>query len=371
MKDILDDVERWINQGHLVALATVVSTQGSSPRELGAVMAVRDDGEVAGSISGGCVEAAVVEEALAVISEKTPRLLTYGVADELGFEVGLTCGGTIRVFVERLESDERNLSLSAIFNTFREASNQSFVLCTIVEGKGAGAKMIVKPGGEKIGSLGSDTLDAALTLNTPGFLAQGTQDIRYLDDNAVFIQAFTPPTHLIIFGAVDFTRSLSRLAKLLGYRVTICDPRSSLATPQRFPEADEIIIESPSKYLTNTTINDRTIIAVLTHDPKFDVPILKTAVRTQAAYIGAMGSRKATADRLVRLREAGLTDAEIDRINAPIGLDIGARTPDETAISIMAEIIAQRSGRSGGKLSLSQHPIHPQLAGIKEETKVC
>ncbi len=384
MKNVLDDLEKWLNQGHSVALATVVNTEGSSPRENGAVMAVSDIGEVTGSISGGCVEAAVIEEALAAIAEAKPRLISYGVADELGFEVGLTCGGTIQVFVERLELNplENNLPLRVIFDAVRKASERPFALCKMVEGKAVGARMIVSGNSDRIGTFGSEGLDRIVALDARELLDRGLKDFRYYGacgelcqtDVAVFIESFTPPPHLIIFGAVDFTRSLCKLAKMLGYRVTICDARSRLATTKRFPEADEIVVDLPSKYLERIKVDRHTIIAVLTHDPKFDVPVLAAAVRTPAAYIGAMGSRKATAERIERLKEAGLSEAEIDRISAPIGLDIGARKPDETAVSIMAEVIAQRNKRSGGRLSLSQDSIHPKLSELsdrQEAISVC
>lgn len=385
MKSILNDVEQWLEQNHSVALATLVKTKGSSPREVGAVMAVSDTGEVTGSISGGCVEAAVIEEALAVIAEGKPRLLSYGVVDELGFEVGLTCGGTIKVFVERLEPEllEDNLSLQMIFNAVRQTSEQSCALCTMLEGAKAGSKMVVTNHVKSFGSFNNQELDRIVNHEAQELLAQGLNALRYYDISyystngehcqtkvAIFIQSFVPPPHLIIFGVVDFTRSLCKLAKMLGYRVTICDARSRLATAARFPEADAIIWEWPSQYLRKTKIDDRTVIAVLTHDPKFDIPALVSAVSTPAAYIGAMGSRKATADRIIRLQEAGLSEIDINRINAPIGLDIGANTPDETAVSIMAEVIAQKNGRSGSRLSFGQNPIHTRLgvSGAEQKT---
>lgn len=385
MKSILNDVEQWLEQDHAVALATLVKTKGSSPREVGAVMAVSDTGEVTGSISGGCVEVAVIEEALAVIAEGKPRLLSYGVADELDFEIGLTCGGTIEVFVERLEQNllEDNLSLRIIFDVVRQTSEQSCVLCTMVKGTKPGAKMLVNNNEESFGSFSNQELDRIVNREAQEFLAQGLNALRYYDISyydingegcqtkvAIFIQSFVPPPHLIIFGVVDFTRSLCKLAKMLGYRVTICDARSRLATPARFPEADAIIWEWPGQYLRKTKIDDRTVIAVLTHDPKFDIPALVSAVGTPAAYIGAMGSRKATADRIGRLQEAGLSKTDINRISAPIGLDIGANTPDETAVSIMAEVIAQKNGRSGSRLSFGHNPIHTRLGVSGAEQKI-
>lgn len=367
MKDVLDDVERWLDNSQSVALATVVSTSGSSPRQPGTAMAVSSSGEVTGSISGGCVEGAVVEEALAAIALGKPRLLTYGIADELGLSVGLTCGGTIAVFVQPIEQKySGDIPIGVVFDAIRKAPQKPVALCTIVEGIQAGAKMLVSKDAPSVGSLGSTELDRVVNRDAQGLLAQRLNELchyggngeRRQTDVAVFIESFAPPPHLIVFGAVDFTRSLCKLGKMLGYRITVCDARSRFATPARFPEADEVVVEWPNNYLQSIQVDHTTIIAVLTHDPKFDVPALLSAVRTPAAYIGAMGSRKATADRTRRLKESGISDTDLARISAPIGLDIGASTPEETAVSIMAEIIAIKSGRSGGRLSQSNNPIH-------------
>jgi xanthine dehydrogenase accessory factor len=368
MKDVIDDIEKWLNQGRSVALATLVSTIGSSPREPGATMAVNDSGEVVGSISGGCVEGAIVEEALAVIESGNPQLLIYGVTDGLGLSIGLTCGGTIQIFVERLEQHcpKRGTSLINIFRAIREAATIPAALCTLVEGAQAGSKLMVTEEAYCIGSLGNPDLDQIITQDAQEMLARGLTSLRHhsgtgsrLNTNAlVFIESFVPPPHLIIFGAIDFTRSLCQLGKMLGYQTTICDARSRFATVHRFPEADDIVVEWPSSFLERTRIDHRTVIAVLTHDPKFDIPALMTAVCTPAAYIGALGSRKTHADRLRRLKAAGISDAGLARINSPTGLDIGAQTPEETAVSIMAEVIALRSGRNGNSLSKNQNPIH-------------
>lgn len=368
MKDIANTLETWLNQNHSIALATVVSTKGSSPRKPGAVMAVNDAGEVTGSVSGGCVEGAIVEEALTVIKDGKPRLLTYGVTDELGFSIGLTCGGSIQVFVERLNQhcSQNNVLLSDIFTAVRKTSTIALALCTLVEGKQAGAKLIVTEDGFSFGSFDDLELDQVVIEDAREMLSHGWTGVRHYGslgrdqqtDIAVFIETFAPPPRLIIFGAIDFTRALCQLGKMLGYRVTVCDARSRFATATRFPEADEIVVEWPKQYLGSTQTDHRTVIVVLTHDPKFDIPALMTAVRIPSSYIGAMGSRKTQNDRAYRLRTAGLSDADLAQINAPIGLDIGAQTPEETAVSIMAEVIALRNGRSGCQLSQNQNPIH-------------
>jgi xanthine dehydrogenase accessory factor len=371
MKDVIDDLEEWLHEGEAVALATVVKTTGSSPRELGAVMAVNHTGKVAGSISGGCVEGAVVQEALVAIATGNPKLLSYGAADELDLAVGLTCGGSIQVFVE--PCSKSNIAIGDIFEAIRQASVRPVALCTVVEGLTVGAKMVVAENEPSIGSLGNLDIDRLVTREARNFIDRGIKGLYYCQidgeplptDVAIFIESFVPPPHLIIFGAIDFTSSVCELGKLLGYRVTVCDARSLFATSARFPHADEVIAAWPNQYLQNAIIDSRTVIVVLTHDFKFDIPILAAAARSPAAYIGAMGSRKTQADRLSRLRELGLNQTELDRINAPTGLDIGAITPAETAVSIMAEVIATKAGREGGRLSSNQNPIH---ARQKHET---
>lgn len=371
MKDVLDDIEQWLTQGFTAAIATVIDVEGSSPRGAGAVMAVNNAGEVAGSVSGGCVEGAIFEEAMEVLAGGKPRIATYSAFDELGFSVGLTCGGTVRIFVECLNQDGklRDGELDSIFKALR--SEQPFALCRVVGGPLAGRRMGV-PGDLAqpiIGSLGNPDLDRVAIADARGLLVQGRTALRHYGmkgevrqtDTAVFIESFTPPQHLIIFGAIDFTRALCQVGKVLGYRVTVCDARSRFATLARFPDADEVVAEWPDRYLAKTKIDDRTIIVVLTHDPKFDVPALTAAVRTDAAYIGAMGSRRAHADRVQRLKEAGLCDDDLSRISAPIGLDIGARTPEETAISIFAEVIALRAERKGGRLTDNSGSIHESV----------
>lgn len=366
MKEVINPVQEWFARGHEVAYAVVVATEGSGPRELGAMMAVNDAGEVAGSVSGGCVESAVVDEAGAVISQQTPQLLSYGVADELGLSVGLTCGGTIYIFVARLEPGLLWESLVNAFDT-----QCAFALCTVVAGSQIGAKLLVFGDATQplVNSTGDRALDRLVSDDARRLLGQGlTQLCDYSHSREelansqikVFIQSFTPPPRLIIIGAIDFSRALCQMGKLLAYHVTICDARSRFATAARFPDADEVEIEWPHHYIRSTAIDYRTAIVVLTHDPKFDIPALREAVRTPAGYIGAMGSRRTHRDRVRRLEEIGMSPEEIARISSPIGLDIGGNTPEETAISIFAEIIALRSDRSGGRLTGGSQPIHRQ-----------
>lgn len=260
--------------------------------------------------------------------------------------------------------------MGAVFNAVREALHleQPLALCTVVEGSDVGAKMAV-PGDLNqpvVGSLGNPELDRVVTHDARGLLAQGLTELRRYgtrgetmeSDVAVFVKSFAPPPRLIIFGAIDFSRALCQLGKVLGYRVTVCDARSRFATPARFPDADEVAVEWPHRYLEGTKVDKHTVIVVLSHDSKFDIPALMAAVRTPAAYIGAMGSRRTHADRVQRLKEAGMNEVEIARISSPVGLDIGARTPEETAVSILAEVIALRSRRSGTRLTGGDNPIH-------------
>jgi xanthine dehydrogenase accessory factor len=246
------------------------------------------------------------------------------------------------------------------------AADRPVALCTVVAGRGVGSKLVVPAEGTPVGDLGDVELDRVVERDARGLLAQGRTEQRHYgpsgearrDDVTVFVESFAPPPRLVVFGAVDFTRALCKVGKALGYSVTVCDARATFATPARFPEADEVVVDWPDRYLDGTVVDGRTVIAVLTHDPKFDVPALLAAVRTPAVYIGAMGSRRTHADRVERLRDAGMTDADLARISAPIGLDIGARTPEETAISILAEVVAIRTGRDGGRLTGGSSPIH-------------
>jgi xanthine dehydrogenase accessory factor len=363
LREVLDDIERWRSAGRRVALARVVGVEGSGPRLPGAAMAVTEDGEVAGSVSGGCVEGAVLTEALEVLEAAAPKLLTYGIADEDAFAVGLTCGGTIHVFVQPLDWSIYEASRDAI------RAEEPAALATIVEGPQAGATVLVRPGVHAMGGLGDPDLDRVVARDALAELAAGITTMRHYgvhgearrQDVAVFIESFAPPPQLIVFGAVDFTAALVKVAKVLGYRVTVCDARAVFATHQRFPQADDVVVDWPDRYLAKVgaDLGPRDAVCVLTHDHKFDVPAIQAALDTDVGYLGAMGSRRTNADRLARLREAGVDEARLDEVMAPIGLDIGARTPEETAISICAEIIASRTGRSAPSLRASEGPIHP------------
>ncbi|MBO4272269.1 XdhC family protein [Microbispora triticiradicis] len=362
MRDLLDQVLEWWESGRRFGLATVVGTFRSAPRPPGAAMAVLD-GEAAGSVSGGCVEGAVYELATRVAEDGTPVLERYGVSDDDAFAVGLTCGGIIDVFVEpvsRRDYPELGEIAAAV------AARRPVAVATIIGGPGrVGARRVVWPD-RATGSLGSARLDDAVDDDARGMLAQGLTGVRRygpdgerrLDDLPVFVLSFAPPPRMLVFGAIDFAAAVARIGRFLGYHVVVCDARPVFATAKRFPEADEVVVAWPHDYLTTTEVDGRTVICVLTHDPKFDVPLLEAALRTPAAYVGAMGSRRTHEDRLARLREAGLSEEELSRLRSPIGLDLGARTPEETAVSIAAELIRLRWGGSGRPLTETSGRIH-------------
>jgi xanthine dehydrogenase accessory factor len=384
VRDILSRVTKWWEAGESFGLATVTRTYRSAPRDPGAALAVSaaGDHEVVGSVSGGCVEGAVYELSLDVCQTGTAVLQTYGVSDDDAFAVGLTCGGIIDIFVERVDR--------ASFPELGEIAaaverGEPVAVVTVISGPGQiGARRVIwgrdtasaDTDGDDgwhygaSGTLGAPRLDAAVDDDVRGMLAQGLTGVRRYgehgerrgDDLSVFVNSFAPPPRMLVFGAIDFAAAVARVGKFLGYHVTVCDARKVFATASRFPDADEVVVDWPHRFLAGTEVDARTVICVLTHDPKFDVPLLEVALRTPAGYIGAMGSRRTHDDRLVRLREVGLTEEELSRLRSPIGLDLGARTPEETAVSIAAELIQLRWGGTGQALTDTQGRIHHQLA---------
>jgi xanthine dehydrogenase accessory factor len=378
VRDILDPISKWWDAGEAFGLATVVRTFSSAPREPGAAMAVSDDGEAVGSVSGGCVEGAVYELAGEVRASGQAVLQTYGISDDDAFAVGLTCGGIIDIFVEPISRDTFP-ELGEVAAAVR--ADQPVAVATVIDGPGqVGARRVIwapstEPGADgadsdqraSSGTLGSgDRLDQAVDDDARGMLAQGRTGVRRYgpdgerrrDELSVFVQSFAPPPRMLVFGAIDFAAAVARAGKFLGYRVTVCDARPVFATRRRFPDADEVVTDWPHRYLAGQAVDARTVICVLTHDPKFDVPLLEVALRTPAGYIGAMGSRRTHDDRLARLREVGLTEDELARLRSPIGLDLGARTPEETAVAIAAELIQLRWGGSGRPLTATTGRIH-------------
>ena len=363
MRDVLDELLEWWTNGQVTGMATVVSTWSSAPRTAGAAMLVGPDGSAVGSISGGCVESAAYEAATEVRDCGTTRRERWGIGDDDAASVGLTCGGTIEVFVESVDRWR--------FPEFGEVAadiraGRPVAVATVVSGPRTGAHLVLRVAATTLGSLGSARLDDAVREDALGMLVQGSSGVvrygpdgeRRGDDIEVFVASYAPKPRMIVFGAIDFAAAVARMGSFLGYRVTVCDARPVFATRKRFPEADEVVIEWPHRYLAGTDVDERTVVCVLTHDPKFDIPLLEVALRLPLAYVGAMGSRRTNDERLEALRDRGLEEHELKRLRAPIGLDLGARTPQETAVSVAAEIIGERWGGSLRPLTDSHGPIH-------------
>ncbi|SON59194.1 putative xanthine dehydrogenase subunit A [Mycobacterium simulans] len=370
VRDVLAELMSVWRAGDTAGLATVVRTMRSAPRAPGASMVVAPDGSVSGSVSGGCVEGAVYDLAAEVARTGLPLLERYGVSDDDAFAVGLTCGGIIDIFVESV-SRASFPELGGVADDI--GAHRPVAIATVIahpDGQWVGRRLVVRPD-TATGSLGSARADAAVTDDARGLLALGRNEIlkygpdgqRRGDGMEVFVSSYAPRPRMLVFGAIDFAAALARQGSFLGYRVTVCDARSVFATSARFPTADDVVVDWPHRYLAAEAdagaIDDRTVICVLTHDPKFDVPVLEVALRLpKVGYVGAMGSRQTHDDRMDRLRAVGLTDAELSRLSSPIGLDLGARTPEETAVSIAADIIARRWGGGGRPLAEVVGRIH-------------
>ncbi|MET7483910.1 XdhC/CoxI family protein [Streptomyces sp. NPDC005538] len=374
MLDIAEELHRWVEQGRDFAVATVVAVSGSAPRRPGAALAVDADGTAIGSVSGGCVEGAVYELCQQALTDGETVLERFGYSDEDAFAVGLTCGGVIDILVTpvRAEDPARPVVTAALSAAAR---GQAAALARIVSGPAGlrGRALVVRPDGSYDGGFGAHPeLDrtvaaeagALLDAGRTGTVEIGEQGSRCGAPLTVLVESSVPPPRMIVFGAIDFASALVRIGKFLGYHVTVCDARPVFATRARFPDADEIVVEWPHTYLDRTDVDARTVLCVLTHDAKFDVPLLRLALRLPVAYVGAMGSRRTHLDRNERLREVGVTEMELARLRSPIGLDLGARTPEETALSIASEIVANRRGGSGSSLTGAHTPIHHDGASV-------
>ncbi|MDO8209065.1 XdhC family protein [Conexibacter sp. CPCC 206217] len=356
----------WLAGGRRAARAVLVAVEGSAPLSLGASMFVGEDGAVEGSITGGCVESAVVQEAYAVLAGGPPRIHTYGISDELAGTAGLTCGGTVHVFVHALD-DGGAAAVAAAYAAVREG--RPAAVATLLDGPGAGAAVAVVGGREGlVGSLGvTPLLDHSVGRDAAGLLEQGVTAIRrYGVDGAtlgaelrVHVRSFASPPRMLIFGAIDFSAALAPLAKELGYAVTISDPRAVFVRASRFARAAEVHVGWPDAAFAGRSFGPRDVILVFSHDPRLDVPALEGALATGAGYIGALGSRRTTDERNERLRGVGVGEEQIARIFAPCGLDIGGRTPEETAVSILAEIVTTRAGRPAAPLRDTSGSIQP------------
>jgi xanthine dehydrogenase accessory factor len=375
MRDVIDSVLRWWEAGEPVGLATVTATWSSAPRQPGAAMAVGPDGTVVGSVSGGCVEGAVYEICREVAETGEARTVRYGISDDDAFEVGLTCGGIIELLIERVDR-ETFPDLPRLAAAIAEAHPMA-LLTRLPSAETpqlntetpAAQHLLITPD-SRHGTLGGDRIDDAATDDGRGLLAAGRTGVLHYGPGgerrgqglSVLVASFAPPARMLVFGATDHAAATARIGSFLGYHVTVCDARPVFATARRFPQADQVVVDWPHRYLAAEAeagrIDGRTVLCVLTHDPKFDVPVLEVALRLPVAYVGAMGSRRTHDDRLKRLQETGLTDAEVARLASPVGLDLGARTPEETAVSIAAEIIAARWGGGGKPLAELDGRIH-------------
>ncbi|MFD3562830.1 XdhC family protein [Streptomyces sp. NPDC058686] len=380
MLDIAVELNGWVEQGRDFAVATVVAVGGSAPRQPGAALAVDSDGTAIGSVSGGCVEGAVYELCRQALEDGETVLERFGYSDDDAFAVGLTCGGDIDILITPVRADTPGREVLAAALS-AAARGRAAAVARITEGPAElmGRAILVRDdsdadngfGGEFEGSLGGHPeLDRTAAGEARALLAAGRTTTVEIGESGsrcgqpltLLVESSVPPPRMIVFGAIDFAAALVRIAKFLGYHVTVCDARPVFATPTRFPDADDIVVEWPHKYLERTQTDRRTVLCVLTHDAKFDVPLLQIALRLPVAYVGAMGSRRTHLDRNDRLRAVGITELELARLRSPIGLDLGARTPEETALSIASEIVANRCGGSGVALTGAHTPIHPDGA---------
>lgn len=355
----------WLRQGKRVVTALLTEVEGSGPLEPGARMMISESGEIEGSITGGCIEAAVAAEAEQVFAGGPPRMRTYGISDELAGTVGLTCGGTVHVLIHELAGEPREVELRALEAI---AAHREVAIATLLDGEQAGAKLALIDG-ERFGSLaGPELLDTSVTRDAAAMLAQGRTTIRrYGTDGAVLggevavhIHSSALPPQMLIFGAIDFSAALARLAAEIGYQVSIADPREPFVRSPRFESAAEVVVAWPQDALAGREFGPRDAILVFTHDSKLDEPALRGALATGAGYIGALGSRRTATDRHHRLLEAGVPEEQLARVLSPCGLDIGGGTPEEAAISILAEIVAHRNRRGGEALTGGSGTIQPR-----------
>ena len=337
MKEVIPDIKQWQTNNKPIAIATVIQTWGSSPRKVGAKMALTPDNEISGSVSGGCVEGAVYDEGVEVLETKRPSLLHFGVADETAWEVGLACGGNIEVFVEPLHHE--------IFNFVSRLIAQDEAGATIIVIRGPnellGKKLAVSRAGETLGTLGDAALDDAAMLAEK--TAVFPHRLQLTEDVEIFIDTVRPAPKLVMVGGVHIAIALTSMAKTVGFRTVVIDPRRAFGSDARFPHVDQLIQAWPDKAFAEVELTPETAVCLLTHDPKIDDPALKVILDTPVFYIGALGSRKTHAKRIERLRGYGYDDDQINRIHGPIGLNIGAKTPEEIALSVLAQVVQARN----------------------------
>lgn len=353
-----------LRHGREFVLATVVSTSSSAPRPVGTQMAIIDDGSVVGSLSGGCIEADICARAADVAATGDPWLQEYAYSDDTAIGVGLTCGGSLRVLLERVTLRDLDFYRSL---ADRVESGAPVATITALTGSVAGRRTAVHPDdghrSDAPGGCSEHGTDREWEVRAREMLDQHISGLVREPDTAgaepatYFVRSYGSPEHLVVFGSNAFAAALARLAKVVGYYVTVCDARATFTTRERFPEADRLVVQWPHRYLADLEVDHRTVLCAMTHDPKFDVPLLEAALRSSAQFVGAMGSRQTTANRYHRLRAAGVDEQELSRLHAPFGLDLGGSTPEEAAVSMMAEIISARQSGSNLPLSRSAGPI--------------
>ena len=352
MRELIDTVDTWQAEGVRFGRAVVVRTFGSAPRPAGAVMLAAADGRLAGSVSGGCVEGAAFEQIEGARASNRALVIRYGISDEQAWDVGLACGGTIDVLVEpRVRSEviaaARDAGVCVAIPLPADAPPAEFGPVAPGLGEASPEVVLISADGLLTGSLGSSAADALLRSAAMTALDRGESGTVLIEGRQVFLEAYPIKPRLVVVGAVEVARFLVRFARELGYETIVVDGRATFATPSRFPDVDQLIVGWPDEVADQIGLGPRDAVAVLTHDVKFDEPAIVEALRRNCRYVGAVGSRKTQGDRRERLREAGLTDAELDRLRGPVGLDLGGRAPAETALAIMAEIVAERRGGTG------------------------
>ena len=331
MRDILTDIQHWEKEGESIALATVIQTWGSAPRKIGSHMAFTLSGKITGSVSGGCVENAVIEAGMRVLKTNHPQLLHFGVADETAWSVGLACGGSIDVFVQPLDAQ--------VFQEIKRVINheEGVIHVTIIGGSDEllGEQILIREDQIIAGSLGNEMDSRVLSLSPE---ISAPQQLT-IEEAQVFINVIRPAPTLVIVGGVHIAIALASLAKTLGYQTILIDPRKAWGNEIRFPHVDRLIQTWVDDAFEQVKINSSTAIAVLTHDPKIDDPAIKLALNSSAFYIGALGSKNTNAKRRERLLGDGVSESQMDKVHAPIGLDIGAQNPEEIALAVMSQIV--------------------------------
>ena len=363
MKELLETLDGWSGEGVGAGRAVVVRTFGSAPRPEGAVLVRADDGRIAGSVSGGCVEGAAATEIERARADGRERVIRYGISDEEAWDVGLACGGTIDVLVQPAvpaatvrAARDRGIAVATILPS--DAPTAAFGRHEPGDGEAPHDPIVVSADGGLTGSLGDVEADDAVRIAARDALLRGTSRTVAIGDRQVFVEAFPVRPRLVIVGAVEVARSLAVFAHELGYEVVVVDGRASFATPERFPpdRVDRLVVGWPDEIADEIGLGRDDAVAVLTHDVKFDEPAIVEALRRGCRYVGAVGSKKTQGDRRARLRDAGVADEALARLRGPVGLDLGGRNPSETALAIIAEVVAERYGGSGTPLVQRANP---------------